>query len=475
MESNDYNGGFEHFLKEKSDQYKLYPSDRVWSAIHDKLHPRSKWPYVVVAAIFIGLGIGGNIYDSSIAGGSARKEAKRQQPNGNTSLAVLNASHDPYGPAAKAGGPASPFTGERSALPYTAGAGEAVSREDRSSGGLRVVHLNRELATANIRTSQATTMRVAKPELALVDNKDTDASPDGAATQPAASAETESLIINDKVRIPATINLDLKTAKPSKMVADTRKDMPKTTAIRVLRPYKHMFGLQFYVTPTISYRQMFGQGIKTFNPSTGAFSYSGDVNSIVAHKPMMGTEAGMALVFSMNKKLRFKTGLQFNMAQYEVQAYRYTAELVPMTAAGIGHSQVNAISTFRSTAGLSQATLRNQHLMISIPVGAELSLYDSRNIQFNIGGSLQPTYVVNNQSYMISSDLKNYAQAPSLYKNFNLNGAVEAFISVKRGTTKYNFGPQVRYQLMSSYKPAYPINERLLEYGFKIGVTKTLK
>jgi hypothetical protein len=190
---------------------------------------------------------------------------------------------------------------------------------------------------------------------------------------------------------------------------------------------------------------------------------------------MMGTEAGMALVFSMNKKLRFKTGLQFNISQYEVQAYRYTAEVVPMTASGIGHSQVNAVSTFRSGSGLSEARLRNQHVMISVPIGAELSVYDSRNIQFNIAGSIQPTYMVNNQAYMISSDLKNYAQAPALYKNFNMNTALEAFVSVKRGTTKYNFGPQLRYQLSSSYKAAYPINERLLEYGFKIGVTKTLK
>jgi hypothetical protein len=36
-------------------------------------------------------------------------------------------------------------------------------------------------------------------------------------------------------------------------------------------------------------------------------------------------------------------------------------------------------------------------------------------------------------------------------------------------------GPQMRYQLLSSYKEDYPIREHLVDYGFKIGIQKTLK
>lgn len=287
--------------------------------------------------------------------------------------------------------------------------------------------------------------------------------------------ETDKLVITEKVRLPETISASRKTAAGRKLMTDSRKAAPKTTAIRVLRPYKQMFGLQFYVTPTVSYRRLSGHGIRTFNAQSGNYNYSGDVNSVVDHRPMIGTEAGMALVFSMNKKLRFKTGLQFNFTQYEANAYRYTAEIVPMTASGLGHSQINAVSTFRSTSGLSQTSLRNQRMMISIPIGAELSVVNKKNVQFNIGGSIQPTYVVNNQSYMISSDLKNYAQAPALYRHFNMNGALEAFISFRTGSTKWNAGPQLRYQMLSSYKAEYPISEHIIDYGFKIGMTKTLK
>jgi hypothetical protein len=36
-------------------------------------------------------------------------------------------------------------------------------------------------------------------------------------------------------------------------------------------------------------------------------------------------------------------------------------------------------------------------------------------------------------------------------------------------------GPQVRYQVLSSYKDKYPIREYLIDYGFKLGIQKTLK
>jgi hypothetical protein len=285
--------------------------------------------------------------------------------------------------------------------------------------------------------------------------------------------ESGSLVMNNQLHLLATVSKNAANSD-RKLIAGNKKDIPKTTAIRVMKPYKNMFGLQFYVAPSVSYRRLSGQGIKTFNSPTGNYNYSDDVNNVVDQQAMTGVEAGAALVFSMNKKLRFKTGLQFNMSQYEVRAYQNSAELVPMTAAGIGHSQVNAISVFRSTGSGVRSTLRNQRMMLSIPIGAEWTVINKNRIQFNVAGSIQPTYVINNQSYMVSSDLKNYAQSPSLYRNFNLNTGFEAFITFRTGATKWNIGPQLRYQLMSSYKSEYPIKEHLMEYGFKVGMTRTL-
>src|SRR4030095_9302707 len=38
-----FNNEFERFLKERADQYRLYPSTRVWNGIYGALHTRRRW------------------------------------------------------------------------------------------------------------------------------------------------------------------------------------------------------------------------------------------------------------------------------------------------------------------------------------------------------------------------------------------------------------------------------------------------
>ena len=40
-------------LKEKSDQYLLYPSDSVWKNIHKELHPNNGWRYASIALLLL--------------------------------------------------------------------------------------------------------------------------------------------------------------------------------------------------------------------------------------------------------------------------------------------------------------------------------------------------------------------------------------------------------------------------------------
>jgi hypothetical protein len=110
--------------------------------------------------------------------------------------------------------------------------------------------------------------------------------------------------------------------------------------------------------------------------------------------------------------------------------------------------------------------------MMSVPLGAEMTVFGSDKVKFNIAGTLQPTFVLNNQAYMISTNMKNYAQEPSLYRKFNLAAGAEAYLSIKAGSYRWMIGPQFRYQIFSSHKDVYPITEHLFDYGFKIGITR---
>src|SRR5690606_3263848 len=53
MERNIHIDEFEEFLKEKADQYKMYPSDKAWNNIHRSLHARKKWPYISLTLLLL--------------------------------------------------------------------------------------------------------------------------------------------------------------------------------------------------------------------------------------------------------------------------------------------------------------------------------------------------------------------------------------------------------------------------------------
>ena len=53
MERGFYNEDIEELLKEKADQYKMYPSDKVWKGIHRSIHPNRKW-YWLSLVLFLG-------------------------------------------------------------------------------------------------------------------------------------------------------------------------------------------------------------------------------------------------------------------------------------------------------------------------------------------------------------------------------------------------------------------------------------
>src|SRR5258705_7546808 len=57
MDHNIYDNDFEEFLKQKSDQYKMYPSDRVWNNVYSSLHGRRKWWTLGFTLFFIGAGL----------------------------------------------------------------------------------------------------------------------------------------------------------------------------------------------------------------------------------------------------------------------------------------------------------------------------------------------------------------------------------------------------------------------------------
>lgn len=53
MDRNYYTDDFERLLREKSDEFRMYPSKRIWHSIYNNIHPGRKWPSVAMTITLI--------------------------------------------------------------------------------------------------------------------------------------------------------------------------------------------------------------------------------------------------------------------------------------------------------------------------------------------------------------------------------------------------------------------------------------
>ncbi|RYF86814.1 MAG: hypothetical protein EON98_02540 [Chitinophagaceae bacterium] len=241
---------------------------------------------------------------------------------------------------------------------------------------------------------------------------------------------------------------------------------------------KKRFESQFYFTPTISYRKLSENKsyLRNIDPSNIPIIYPALYSSVkdnVTHKPDLGFEVGFTTKYALSEKLKLRGGLQFNVNRYDVKAFSAPISTTTVTLNNGGQiNPVPAVSTYSTVNnGYKTNWLQNFSFQVSAPVGAEFILSKNDVVAFGMGATVQPTYVLNDRSYMITSDYKNYTQVPWLLRRWNVNTAFETFVTYNTGKTKWQVGPQVRYQLLSSFISKYPVKENLFDFGLKVGIS----
>src|SRR6185436_8086558 len=54
MTENSFNNrDFERFVKQNADQYRMFPSDKVWKGVHNALHTRRRWYGIGLALLLL--------------------------------------------------------------------------------------------------------------------------------------------------------------------------------------------------------------------------------------------------------------------------------------------------------------------------------------------------------------------------------------------------------------------------------------
>jgi hypothetical protein len=183
------------------------------------------------------------------------------------------------------------------------------------------------------------------------------------------------------------------------------------------------------------------------------------------------------LQYPITKGIRIKGGLQLNYTRFNVHAFEHAHPV----SAGLALNTINmsgVYMSYRSTFysnfyGIKPITLHNQTWQLSMPVGADLKLAGNDKIGWYAGGTLQPTLIFAGRAYLLSADKRNYVKENGLISRFNMNAAIETFVSFKtaKGIT-WQIGPQFRRQLFSTTGKQFTIDERLSNYGIKVGFTK---
>jgi hypothetical protein len=260
-------------------------------------------------------------------------------------------------------------------------------------------------------------------------------------------------------------------------------DWLQDRATQHLAPVKqHKLNWQIYFSPTVNYRTLSGGDVadsrSTVQNVPISLIHYGSANDYVDHTPAVGYEIGGSLLYRLTRNLSLKAGLQFNYSSYFIRAYSSTPELATITLNpyyGYFADSITAYTSVRNFSGKNRENLQNRYYELSVPIGMEMRVMGNGKLQFSIAGTIQPTFLMNTNNYLLSTDYAYYTKEPSLFRRWNVNGGLEAFISYQIGGLRWQIGPQFRYQFLSTYTGNYPLKENLMEYGIKIGISKIIR
>jgi hypothetical protein len=511
---------FEQLLKERSDEFKMYPAKRVWYSIYNNIHPGRKWPSVAtcITLIAVLLLVG---YLNTGHKDVHLSAANLIQP-GKTSLVNLS-SLSFYNPFLEKNILDNQNT--KAALVNNFTLINSTTLNNKPSGEIKMpatsIFLSRDMdikedkyagditgsATIADKYNLTAIEPITKNELpasatinndlmfATINNKrqfvayekDRFVKNDAADIHKERKIQQEEKQLNEVITLIALSNLnDIQkngfslpntstnndiALQEVNLMSDEDKAWVENYALYNRPAPKKWAGKlrsQFYITPSVVYRQL-----------KNTITTEQDINNEVTQHPSFGLELGAGIMYPLSSWLKVKTGVQLNFTRYNASGFGNThpvATSITMTTLTGQHYQVLRSSPYSNNEGIMPLQLHNETFQISLPVGMDVKLAGTDNLQWNIGATIQPAYVIGGKSYLISTDKRNYIKESDMLNRWNLDAGFETYISYKtsNGYT-LQFGPQFRMQIFTTNKSQYSIQEKLTNYGIKFGISKLIK
>lgn len=435
MKRNFTNENFEDFLRQSADDLRMRPSKKVWKGISSHLNQRRRRVGFAIGAFLLAISTfaylrvenSSSQFAETISAGKAKATLK---PAEEKSIQNNHQSIDQ----------------------------KSTTSNFLSNNTLKSGANNSFLSQLSLNNSAESTIADENTSLTGT-NEFVPTIVDSYFDHPTEEKANQNPVDNDKSTIyPLSIESVINSYKPS--------------------PQKKKLSFQFYFTPTTSYRKLSENKSFLRSQSPGSPNYAPalifDVNNVVTHRPDLGFELGMAAKYPITKKMKLTGGLQFNVNRYNIKAYNAVTSVATIMFNARRNNRadsLNTVTSYSNRSGYKTDWLQNYYIQISAPVGVEFKVAGNDKVQFGIGTTIQPTYVLGDRAYLISTDYKSYAEVPQLVRRWNVNTALNTFVGYSTGKLSWQVGPQVRYQLLSSFIDKYPVKENLFDFGLKVGIS----
>ena len=422
----------ETFLKESVEDFRMYPSNRVWKSLYNSMHPAKKWPSLAVLLIlissimFIGVSNTTNINQKSTT------QQKQNLPLISNSATNNNTIKNEFNSVE----PVNSFN--------VYAENNIEIKPEIDLGIAKVLIKNKNLFSFHQKHSANSYFK-----LSLNNNN---------------SGE----LLNSDIEGLKKIETNINTEDYNKKVGDLVNQINDNQ--------KNKLAFEFYATPSIGYR-IYSSNNDVIN-DLSRYSYSSSINeNPINHSTALNLEAGGNILYALSDNMRIKAGLQLNYTNYNISAYQTNSpNLTTLLMNDMVKNQPALSTRFSNISNIlnsgSPINLNNNTYQVSIPVGADIKLAGNSLIEWYAGATVQPTFVAGGNAYLLSSESNNYVNEPNALRSFNINGGLETFVSYKlKDGFILNAGPQIRYQFLSTYSNKYMLNEKLYNLGVKLGIT----
>jgi len=510
---------FERSLKDHADQFKLMPSKRVWNGIYNHLHPGSKWPSVSIAIVFIITLISiGNLNNSPVHSERNPSDIVNNVLNKNNSgnqianyissqnnISEKNQVNEQSGNVnnikagfSKSGLENSLESKADKVLLNTVSTGSKNEKNSVKALPVNDVSKNKNSINGQKNNGQAFSIRT---ENNFVDERLNQE--EIVPVYQDISAESLQLIQNDllsqtntslkkELLIPASLQLlfepiefsDLFNfisstgSKPAnnKNFNSQKSDMAVAPANKIRRKKNKNVEWTFYAAPTI--------GSVLFNKKRNIPVSSSNVSSVIIlpNDPSFGLRRTIKLGFKTGAEISYKISKSFRFitgANLSYSGYNNMSNLIHPTFASLKFIDKNSgsysksyVTNYGNGQSQNRIPLTNYSFEVSVPVGMQYNIWRNEKLQIDAVSTIDPSIVLKKNAFIISSDGRYYINDPSLVRNVNLAGHFGSYITFSAKKIKWHIGPDIRYQLLSTYKSYYPAREHFIDYGIRIGISR---